>query len=254
MKDKYLDAIVNIDDLNQKTKFKRYPPCEQLRDIVDLFWSIEWSLGDQVLEQEILPNPHVNMVFDDNGQYVEGVVKSYFSYTLRGAGSILGVKFKVGGFNTIFPMDVGELTNKKIALNNFTSENWDLYGMTTSDKISFIESKLIKMRQGTFDPLASNMVAYIRSQQIYKVEDLCSRFNLSLRQVQRIFKSQVGVNAKWVIRIFRLQELKVLLENQLTVDWPGLAYQLGYSDQAHMINDFKRVVGKTPKDFKENRI
>ncbi|WP_216626280.1 helix-turn-helix domain-containing protein [Paenibacillus plantarum] len=33
-------------------------------------------------------------------------------------------------------------------------------------------------------------------------------------------------------------------------DWADIAYQLGYSSQQHFISDFKRVLGKTPAQYK----
>jgi hypothetical protein len=33
------------------------------------------------------------------------------------------------------------------------------------------------------------------------------------------------------------------------VDWPRLALDLGYFDQAHFIKDFKTIVGRTPAEY-----
>jgi AraC-like DNA-binding protein len=33
------------------------------------------------------------------------------------------------------------------------------------------------------------------------------------------------------------------------VDWPGIVVELGYSDQAHFIKDFKTIVGRTPAEY-----
>ena len=32
-------------------------------------------------------------------------------------------------------------------------------------------------------------------------------------------------------------------------DWPRLALELGYFDQAHFIKDFKTIVGRTPGEY-----
>lgn len=33
------------------------------------------------------------------------------------------------------------------------------------------------------------------------------------------------------------------------VEWPKLALELGYFDQAHFIKDFKAIVGKSPTEY-----
>lgn len=33
-------------------------------------------------------------------------------------------------------------------------------------------------------------------------------------------------------------------------DWVGIAYDVGYSSQQHFISDFKKVLGKTPRQYK----
>ena len=32
-------------------------------------------------------------------------------------------------------------------------------------------------------------------------------------------------------------------------DWAALALDLGYADQAHLIRDFKKIVGRTPVEY-----
>jgi AraC-like DNA-binding protein len=59
----------------------------------------------------------------------------------------------------------------------------------------------------------------------------------------------VGVGPKWVIKRRRLHEAVQRMEAGEPVDWPGLARELGYFDQAHFIHDFKAMVGRTPAEY-----
>lgn len=56
---------------------------------------------------------------------------------------------------------------------------------------------------------------------------------------------------KWVIKRFRLQEAAQRIEQDPSTPWTELAIQLGYFDQAHLIKDFKAVLGQTPSAYKK---
>ena len=71
--------------------------------------------------------------------------------------------------------------------------------------------------------------------------------------MQRIFRRYVGASARWVIKRYRVYEaLEQLADGgpaEQTWDWAGLAQDLGYYDQAHFINDFKKLVGRSPTAY-----
>ena len=98
--------------------------------------------------------------------------------------------------------------------------------------------------------LAEEIVNYIRDNKyISSVRMVAENFGMSLRNMQRIFDKYVGVNPKWIIRMLRLQELKKEIESNNPIDWADLAVRLEYSDQSHMINDFKSILNITPKEY-----
>ena len=59
----------------------------------------------------------------------------------------------------------------------------------------------------------------------------------------------VGVSAKWVLARFRLQEAAVELERDPAVNLAALSARLGWHDQAHFTNDFRRMLGTTPARY-----
>ena len=88
-----------------------------------------------------------------------------------------------------------------------------------------------------------------RRPRVLKVEDLAEWSGLSTRALQRLFNRYVGVGPKWVIRRYRLHEAMERLATGEPVDWPAVGSSLGYFDQAHFINDFKALVGRTPAEY-----
>ena len=67
--------------------------------------------------------------------------------------------------------------------------------------------------------------------------------------MQRLFKAYVGASPKWVIRRYRLHELLERFHSGEALDGAQLALDLGYADQAHLINDFRKLAGVTPTGY-----
>lgn len=74
----------------------------------------------------------------------------------------------------------------------------------------------------------------------------------TLRQLQRLFKTYVGISPKETIQRLRLIEAAEMLRTKETIDFASLALDLGYSDQAHLIRDFKQMTGHTPSRYVQN--
>jgi AraC-like DNA-binding protein len=84
---------------------------------------------------------------------------------------------------------------------------------------------------------------------ILKVDNLIERFNYSKRTLQRLFRQYVGVSPKWIIQRYRLHEAAEQIASGQAENWPALAVDLGYFDQAHFIRDFKAIVGQSPAEY-----
>lgn len=80
-----------------------------------------------------------------------------------------------------------------------------------------------------------------------RVERLAARFGVTARHLRRAFTEHIGVGPKSYARSVRLQRaLKMATRSS---DWARIAAQAGYCDQAHLITDFRKLVGVTPRSF-----
>ncbi|MEX0170479.1 DUF6597 domain-containing transcriptional factor [Streptomyces sp. LMG1-1-1.1] len=97
---------------------------------------------------------------------------------------------------------------------------------------------------------AMELVELIRSDRgVRKVSQLAAASGLSARSLQRLFASHVGVGPKWVILRYRIHEALERAESAEAADWAGLAAELGYSDQAHLVRDFTATIGVSPTAY-----
>jgi methylphosphotriester-DNA--protein-cysteine methyltransferase len=71
----------------------------------------------------------------------------------------------------------------------------------------------------------------------------------SPRSLQRVFRTYVGVGPKWIIRLYRIKEAAARIEDGNVTTWADLALRLGYADQAHFVDDFRRIIGRPPARY-----
>jgi AraC-like DNA-binding protein len=77
------------------------------------------------------------------------------------------------------------------------------------------------------------------------------RLGISERQLRNIFAREVGLSPKHFARIARLRRVLALAGNQR---WAQVAGDTGFFDQAHMITDFRALMGVSPGAFTAGRL
>lgn len=252
-------GILNLKAGEKKFQLSRHLPAQDLSFFVEHYWIVSWDLrGQEPYVQETLPYPCVHLVFEQDQSRVYGVETGKFARLLEDKGRVFGIKFKPGAFYPFVKSPVSRFTNTSISL-------WDAFGV---DGKALEEALLSREDEGEMIELAEKFLrerlperdenvrvineivdCIIAHREITKVDDVVSRFNLNKRTVQRLFRHYVGVSPKWVIKRYRLHEVAERLAGGEVVDWPGMVVELGYSDQAHFIKDFKTIVGRTPAEY-----
>jgi AraC-like DNA-binding protein len=243
----------------------RYPPPEDLAPFVDFCWVVRWDLrGQQPHEQRILPLPNVNLAFEATGPAVFGVDRKIFSRRLSGAGKVLGIRFRPGGFRPFYSRPIFSLNDRVVPASR-------LFGPDADEACAVVmaadgDAEMIAAAAGLLrgfgadvDPAidqAAELVQRITEDPgLRRVAQLAQASGLSERKLQRLFSDYVGVSPKWVMRRARLHEaaLRVEADGPAAVDWAVLAADLGYADQAHLTRDFTATLGVPPTRYAAGR-
>jgi AraC-like DNA-binding protein len=241
-----------------RLRHARKSPTADLEPWVQHFWSVSWDLrGCDPFLQETLPHPNVHIIFDRDGAHVAGVHTARFSTTLEGTSRVFGIKFRPGGFRPFLRSPVGALANRTVPARQVfgaAAPQWGL-AMQSLDAQIAAASDFLRDRLPAADSnvaLATRLVEQIlnaEESEIRSVQELSRRSGISQRSLQRLFQEYVGASPKWVIRRYRLHELVERLKAGDVVDGAQAALDLGYFDQAHLINDFRSIVGYSPARY-----
>ena len=92
------------------------------------------------------------------------------------------------------------------------------------------------------------LYAMISSKGGQDIRSIAEGLALSSRQLERIFKQQVGVSPKKMSDMIRYQLLWQEMISSPCMDMADAALKYGYFDQAHLINDFRKYHTMAPAE------
>jgi AraC-like DNA-binding protein len=174
---------------------------------------------------------------------------------------VLGVRFRPGGFRPWLGADVSTITDGVIPFSRWLGGD----DVALSERVLTIEpleariahvEELLRPVLPEPDPNVDVVHAVVtrieKDASIRRVDDAARVAGLGLRDLQRLFRSYVGVSPKWVIQRARLQDAASRLANGSAVNLAELAQDLGYFDQAHLTRDFTRLVGRSPASYRND--
>ncbi|MGW7492965.1 AraC family transcriptional regulator [Streptomyces luteogriseus] len=260
-------GIVDPSGLLDRVRFRRHEPAEPLRRHVESYWLIDWDLPAPYASH-IVPHPSVNLTFQwaESGEteappYAEvtGVALGLYTRTLTGRGRVCGVKFRPGGFRPYTPeVPVSRWTGRALPAREvfpqITGDTARTVVTAAGDRarVAALDAFLLSLPHAP-DPqadLAIDLVRRIRADRtVRRVGDFARAEGLSVRALQRLFATYVGVSPKWVILRYRIHEALDQAGTRDDIDWAGLAADLGYADQAHLVRDFTATVGVPPTAY-----
>jgi AraC-like DNA-binding protein len=241
--------------------------AEPLRPFVERYWSVRWDFtGRPPYRSEVLSHPSVNVSVESGTQprfgypmpavLVHGVVTRRFTVDLVGAGRVTAVKFRPGGF--------AAFTGVLPARDGVTRLGGEL-GLPAERLLAAVTAlEDDEARTAVLDdalaPLAPEPLdAYLdllgivgrmaEDRELVRVDQAAQLAGWSVRSLQRLFATYVGVSPKAVLARYRLQDAAAAIDDGAVEDLAGLAASLGWFDQAHFSREFRSVVGMTPSAY-----
>lgn len=244
----------------QSYRLRRFEPSEALMPFVEHYWIVEWALPDGAsYPAEVLPHPRLNVAFTAERGWVTGVTTAKYTYDVKGSGRVLGVMFRPGGFRPFFGRAVAELMDREIEAETVFPGAIDAGRralLASSDAERMVVAAEALLSGNGLPEVDANIAAATRlvelvrgDREIVTVGGLCERAGVNERTLQHLFRHYVGATPKWVIRLYRLVEAAARAADAPALNWTAIAHELGYSDQAHFTNDFRRIVGRAPGEY-----
>ena len=169
---------------------------------------------------------------------------------------LLGVHFASGGAFPFLGVPLDELRNHRVSLRDLWGKAGDSFleripaATSRSESAQAVQHALLdRMSSGsTLHPAVASALKALQGG-LGKIGPIKREIGLSSRHFERVFRDQVGLAPKRFSRVRRFQALLSSIDGAQSVDWAALALRFGFSDQAHLVHDFREFAGVTPSAY-----
>jgi AraC-like DNA-binding protein len=227
--------------------YAEHPPSAPLRAWVESFWTRPAFAAAAPVTQRVLPDGCADVIFDlTNGRALAvGTMTTPLVITAADGPELFGVRFRPGRASAFFGMPLDELTDRTIEIP------LDAEPFVDGDRIALIEQMLMRrLADADVDARIDGAVARIEtSRGLVVIEELARELGITRQHLRRRFLERVGVTPKTFARVVRFQHVVARSARLPNLSWAGLAADFGYSDQSHLIADFRELAGTTPVPF-----
>ncbi|OUR95786.1 hypothetical protein A9Q84_14895 [Halobacteriovorax marinus] len=262
----------------EKINFQMITPSDELKDFVQAIWFTENPTNTEELTFKIFNDCGATIVFNygdalsyEQNQYTLdtkkecsaiGPSKDLLRMIFNGKVLSVGIHFYPATGHHFFNCPMDELSDKLFKMTDeYFSGGVELYSKLEQafaksgdrlEVISLIEEHLKTLLKNTKSKPQSaliNILKGIHMNHEITLEELSNKFDISLRDIQRLFKTYVGVSPKVYMRLNKVKHVKERIANDEFESLTQLSMDSGYFDQAHFIRDFKAFMEETPKKY-----
>lgn len=248
-------------------------PSPSLRAFIErIHFGSEWVDPAHPIVERVLPDGGVHLVFNlgdapaqpgNVGSAGEAVGARCGPSLLHMAGRIeqVTVSLRPGGMAALLGVPAGELAGREVPLDLL----WGPRAAEAVDRLAGVPigpARAAALEAVLADVLADRaarpeaaaaeavrMIARVRGR--IRVRELASAIGLGERRLEQIFHRHVGLSPKAVCRLARFRATVALLQRDPHRAWTDIAYDCGFYDQSHLVNEFQALAGLAPGDFRE---
>ncbi len=250
-------------------------PSLPLSKFIKHYWTIENCIPNSREHiQRIVPSGLLELIFyfgdkpvstDKNksineNTLIAGQLREFYDIEITGKLSLFSVFFQPHGLSMFLDIPLDELYNQNVPLkfifkNNVNELEAKLFEANSfTERVMIIEHYFLALlkkneQEYNFERIKKSIELIKKSKGVIKIGFLASEACFSRKQFERIFSSFIGTSPKQFLKIIRFQNAINEKSKDENINLTTLAYKCGYYDQSHMINDFRKLSGMSPKQY-----
>ncbi len=245
------------------------PPVAPLAGHVEYVWASQGAPAHA--KERVVPTGTLELLFNlvedevrihdadgrtrsSSGAAVSGAYRRPFTFDTRETASAVGVHFRPGRAGELLGVPPGALTDRHADLDALWGRRARelrerlCAATTTQQRFAILEAELVsRLDRGRVHPAVAYAIDALAGPRA-RVGDIVKHAGLSSRRLIELFTASVGITPKRFGRVMRLQRATAL-GRTASLDWARIAHECGYSDQSHLIRDFRELAHVTPRDL-----
>jgi AraC-like DNA-binding protein len=256
-----------------EVNYQEIAPRKELQAYIRCFWVLEAPFYANMAPERIVPDGRMELIFHYGSHFerlksdgcavqprgiITGQIRNALLIRPTGPTGMIAARFYPFGFSSLFPLPSEELAENLYSCEEVLGkagknlEERILNAGSTEAQVSILENYFLSLlaKRGHYDfriPGITRRIYELKG--VFKSEDLANEFNIGSRQMERLFKSRVGVSPNFFGRIVRFQQAISLKLSTSTLSLTELGHATGYYDQSHFIKDFKEFSGLSPRHY-----
>lgn len=240
--------------------YRETAPSAALAPYIRCFWSEKCAAGSLL----VIPDTCMDIIFKVNGKTVRGFFcaldeSSYYSKNILGGddSELFGIRFYAWTARLFSRRDFSHSGGGSFELGEFFDGTEKLsravqFSGSFEERTAAVEKWLTERLYGlsSDNNLLNAVDLIIQSDGTTDISELCMHTAVSARTMERLFMRNLGVSPKAFSSLIRYQ---LLWQEMLRPGFDVLdaVEKFGYSDQPHLLNDFKRRHLMNPKQAVE---
>lgn len=247
------DALIPITAQPFRSGYREYSPCKALKPYIRCFWTSVAQGG-----RLIIPDLCADIIFDTGSDKAFFCGVSDEAFVSHRQTETFGIRFYSWTAALFAEDSMRKTLNGGFELNgHFRKLEKELapkltYAKTVKERIALSEKFLISNLHERHCGLFLNALGEIMTLHgICTAENISKNLHISNRQLERVFSEYSGLTPKKAAMLIRYQYLwRDILSGQC-FNGAEKAAEYGYSDQSHLLKDFRRFHTVYPNQARE---
>lgn len=250
--------------------YRELSPAPALRPYVRCYWTLRAEATAGGSPQRVLPDGCVEIIinlgarfirYDASGQterqpreLVVGPTTRHMSIAPTGPIRLVAIRFAPGGAVSFLSVPPSQVRDTAPSLADVAPPLEDAavdrlaaarFGTEAAILDVALGRRLARARRLGDRRVRALVSATFAAHEPLRVDALMSLSGLGARQIERVFRDNVGFGPKTLSRLARFQRVVRDIEPATQIAWARLAARHGYADQSHLAREFRELAGTT---------